>query len=377
MPEVFGTATTFTIRELTGDRRTLTLAGRALPYRPVPFSGSQRAEFTWYPGNPHATVQVLGAAEDPSNFRGQWKNRFLRNVSFGGLPVIPTAIALRDNVALTDVAELAQFVDDIRRKGPLVEVTWRHLKRQGILMQFFQTWGEPVGEDLAWEMNFTWISQGDEASPAVISSRMDLGDVQGSWQIVAAAVTTARANPPFEQPRVFRERADNIVASIGASADEVVGAVSNVVVGATSSQDGVRRLASVMDSVNQQAQALRAEVSNETAESERFNLPAAPGAPPSFSSRLRANIYSRGLYDSAREAQKQANLQRDDFVRKLNPQLIAAFVAREGQNLRDVARAFYGTQDEWGVLLDFNNFQSSRLSAGQVVFVPKQDSVGA
>jgi hypothetical protein len=42
-----------------------------------------------------------------------------------------------------------------------------------------------------------------------------------------------------------------------------------------------------------------------------------------------------------------------------------------------VSTAFYGTPDEWGRLLEFNALTTSKLSSGQVVFVPKLASVQA
>jgi hypothetical protein len=322
-------------------------------------------------------VQVLGAAEDETTLRGQWKNRFLQNVTFDGTSITPDAIALLNRTPLLDVTALATLVDDIRRKGQLCEVSWLHLKRQGILTKFVQTWSEPVGIDLGWEVTFQWISQADEPSPAVLSSGLDLGDVQGSWQIAADALDAARANPPFQQAATFQQTVDSTITSLKDESAEVVGAVANSVNGASTTSDTVRRLASVMSTINGQSQFLRDEVSVGTSESERFALPVsqAAGGTPSFTSRLRANVYSRGLYDAARAEQSQANLQRDDYASKLDPLLIGAFVARDGQNLREVAVVFYGTQEEWGTLLTFNQLTSSRLSAGQVVFVPKLTSV--
>jgi len=70
-------STVFSIRELTGDKRTLDLRTRALPYRPLTFTGTMRAEFTAYPGNPVRTAQVLGASEEDTTVKGYWKDRFI------------------------------------------------------------------------------------------------------------------------------------------------------------------------------------------------------------------------------------------------------------------------------------------------------------
>src|SRR5262245_24990140 len=74
-------ASSFTIEELSTEdvrkNRVVRLIGRALPYRPITFSGTMRHDITWYPGNPEATIQVLGAAEDPTTINGRWSDRWL------------------------------------------------------------------------------------------------------------------------------------------------------------------------------------------------------------------------------------------------------------------------------------------------------------
>ena len=73
MPETVNTASSFSIMELSGDERWVTLIDRALPYRPLSLVTDQKVEVTWYPGNPHATASVLGAREAPTTIRGFWK----------------------------------------------------------------------------------------------------------------------------------------------------------------------------------------------------------------------------------------------------------------------------------------------------------------
>ena len=66
----------FSIRELTGDQRSVILTGRGMPYRPLGFKGKQGLTITWLPGNPIATATVLGPQEDPSDVNGYWKDNF-------------------------------------------------------------------------------------------------------------------------------------------------------------------------------------------------------------------------------------------------------------------------------------------------------------
>src|SRR5262245_12238919 len=141
----------FTVQELSGDGRTLELTSRALPYRPFTLEGEHRVEVTWYPGNPVGTAQVLGAKETTTSINGWWKDRFL-----GDVDVSAPALASVDGTPITSARQLAETVDDIRRKGQLLEVVWNHLARRGFITSFRQTWH--TIKDLEWEIEFTWIA---------------------------------------------------------------------------------------------------------------------------------------------------------------------------------------------------------------------------
>jgi hypothetical protein len=45
-------------------------------------------------------------------------------------------------------------------------------------------------------------------------------------------------------------------------------------------------------------------------------------------------------------------------------------------DLRDVSTQYYGTPDEWIRLMLYNGFNTSRLIAGDVVIVPRLNSLG-
>ena len=63
--------------------------------------------------------------------------------------------------------------------------------------------------------------------------------------------------------------------------------------------------------------------------------------------------------------------QRDVFADQLSGDLLLGrYMARGGQDLRDVAAQFYGDSNEWRRLLSFNLLSSSELSSGQLLLIP-------
>jgi hypothetical protein len=180
MPEtILDTVGSFTIRELTGSKRTLRLTSRALPYRPFELSGSQRHDITWYPGSPIGTLQNLGSKEEETTIRGYWKDRF---IAASANPDNPSTAFAQVSDQLGDqpvslVTDLAALVDDMRRQGQVVQVTWLQQSRRGLLSKFMQRWN--TNEDVEWEITFVWTSQGDEQDQdfSDLSAQADLSDV--------------------------------------------------------------------------------------------------------------------------------------------------------------------------------------------------------
>ena len=185
------TASAFTIQEITGDQREFRFTGRALPYRPFTISGTQRHDLTWYAGSPEGTLQILGAKEEDTSINGWWKDRFLMPIDAMAVDTrieaglaSSTAQAAGQNGELgaqingqpvENVRGLAEAVDDMRRKGQLVEVTWMSIVRRGIIKSFRQTWH--TAQDLEWELQFAWVNQGsDLAELPVVDSSIDTSD---------------------------------------------------------------------------------------------------------------------------------------------------------------------------------------------------------
>jgi len=360
--QVFGTATRFTIRELTGDKRTLSLGARALPYRPFSLSGTQRLETTWYPGNPEATQQVFGAQEDATQIRGMWKDRFIKELAVFGSGF--TAIAEIGGTQVGSVVELAKVVDDIRRKGQTLEVTWNHLVRRGIMGKFTQNWDR--AQDLDWEISFDWQSQGDQPAPAVMA-RMDLSDIKRRWSRISNSLAVAISKPPFGIAPAFAARFFSAADKIQSGIDEVNDAISTVALGALTPPDGARRLVGVATSIQESSEEVIEIVASKTT-GDSYDPDALATA--RFGQVLSATAYFRQTSNVARAARREAARQAAEVARRVNPNIIGSFVARQGQDLRDASTAFYETPDEWRRLLVFNGLTSSELSSGQVIFVP-------
>jgi hypothetical protein len=384
-------ASPFIIRELTGDKREFRFTGRGLPYRPFTLSGTQRHDITWYAGSPEGTIQMLGAQEDETTVNGKWKDRFLRQVEdmspaeqeAAGFTTVARANAgvsapaagqygeagaMIDGSPVNNVRELAEQIDDVRRKGQYVEVSWVNQLRQGIIASFRQSWD--TAQDLEWEIRFVWINQGIQLASIPIQDRsIDLSDsvVQFANQLDVLA-SLQDGSIPID---LRQTSAGQALSTINSSIDKMEQALEQL-------QDTI--IVNTQAFLSPVATAQRAigiltflvEIGEDTANSIDRSLDSAIlNVEGLFGAKLdQRNVLSKQKR-AARRISGIAAIRKEQLEKQVRPELVRAFTSREDQDLRDVALEFYGRADEWRSLLRFNNLSTSRLSANQLIFVPR------
>jgi hypothetical protein len=389
----------FVIKELTGDKRTLTLKTRALPYRPFTLEGSQRNSIDWYPGSPIGTLQVYGAKEEPSTISGEWKDIFLGGQAFGAAPAtvaasksssvsIPVdagdgtvdlieseAISLSERV-LSTARELVSLVDDMRRKGQEIEVTWLDQIRRGIIERFTVRWN--TGHDCAWDITFAWISQGESLTDTKLQDAgNNLGDLPNQLQSQIDAMTAANLGDLGQSGTRFAS-ASEALSAVGANIQEFTDALTDAVIQAgqaiTTPNDAMRRVSGVLDGIKLEAEELinLAEGVADGALLDTGALNRVAVTVLSFGQLLAARGQVREQANAAASIRNLAAREQLKLLNSISSTIISVFQARDNQDLRQVSQTFYGTPDEWRSLMVYNHLLSSGLLAGQVIFVPAQ-----
>lgn len=365
----------FVIRELAGDKRTLKLTGRALPYRPLSLDGTQRNSIEWYPGSPIGTLQVYGAKEEPTTIGGQWKDIFLGEAT-GHTPYaeMEQGDLGVGTFAVTTAQELARLVDEMRRRGVEVEVTWLNQARRGIIDRFSQKWH--TGHDLEWELTFAWVSQAEELSdvPVLDDLSSDITDLASQVQrevdsAFAEAADVANAGSRFAT--IFKT-----LLALGTSIQEYTDELTNAIIELTgdlgSGGDTARRVAGILDGIKLKAE-LVAELVDGTVDSfamDQGGVSAINSVERSWSNILSIRADARKRKDAAVRLRNLAAREQYRLIKTLDSTVIRVFQARDGYDLRQVSQEFYGTPDAWRGLMTYNNLRTGLLAAGQVVFIP-------
>lgn len=364
-------ASAFVIRELSGEGRSVRLVGRALPYRPFSLVGNQRVETTWYPGNPIATATVLGAEEESTSINGWWKDKYL-GVAVGLEGGNVTSPGANQTVPFTVSGErvqtarrAAEVVDSIRRQGQPVEVTWDVQARRGHLTKFEQSWHN--AHDLEWKIEFTWTGFVEQQGTPTFNQETSVSETADTLERTNSQLADASV-PTVPLANGFGAALAGRLASLTSSVADAQGAVTNLTLGALTPFDAARRTVAVANGVVEQADALLALLG---AQPPRTLLAIAAPAAATFGQIVASEVYVRRMQTLARRMRREATIRRQVLLAGIQAELLAAYSAREGEDLRDVSRLFYNTPFEWRRLMAFNELTSAALAAGQLVLVPR------
>lgn len=328
------------------------LGGRSGPFRPLKIGGKMRVQTTFYPGNPVATQQPIGATEDPTTITGEWNDRFLG-----------------DGAAF----QLMEQVDQIRKSGLSVEVSWggsiggttdapqlgdNVIVRVGIISSTAFTIQRV--QDVEWEIVFDWRSSGQASTPMVASTsqlnpREGFADVNAELD-AAIALWEATMNGPQLAVGLPQQALDAINQAFDRTAT-VVDAIeqasatitSAVVIPAAAAQQLIGACASGIEAMTTAAQTvlglnrLLIEVRDSATDTLRL-------ADQLFDVLNQTDVASGACVDA--KAGIEINIEAD---------VIAQVRAPAGTDLRDLALQFYGDADGWWAIANANGIDGSAV----------------
>lgn len=352
-----------TLYELAGPAR-LELYFRALPYRPLRIGGRQRAEFTWYPGSAAAVVQMLGPEEEPITMNGFWKDRFI-----GAITGTQQGQALFNGEPVYSAVELVAIVDSLRRSGKKFRLQWDKLVRFGHITSFVQTWHTP--HDCEWELEFSVTAQ-EEAADAVVKAD-PVSVVEASYTLQAQAQDLPTENPLVAASNRLRAATFAVQTAINNTVGQVAGTATSLASAVLSPFAAGRALASTLAQSVISVSATGNTISNQ-AIAEFFAFTGGQNNAP-IGQQAAGYSYQNQWRTATNAFRRSSAFLRYETERQMQAELIASFTAEQEMDFRDVSIMFYGTQDGWRDLMLRNGYPTSRLAAGDLVWVPARASI--
>lgn len=388
----------FTIKELGGRNRTITLVGRALPYRPLSLDGEQRVKISTPAGNPEGFGTVMGPTYGETQIDGFWKDKYIGTggTDENGITLSqPRSASSHATTATTgtqvgSVQDAFQLFESVRDEGQLLEVTWGWVIRRGYLKKFS---GKIHNiHDAEWSATFAWTSR------ALPMASVEFGQFAGRMDTARGLRGLLdRLSRIVDVPQsMMREYMDEYRRTVAQIADALVGVeeAATGLIETTSPSGEASRIQSLLGSAATGAfniyDTMEARGWAGVFENPQRVLPFADAILPSRGGDvwetyyqqllesidpvaiLEAQLYVRETITDARRMRDEAEARRRAL--EAGPgYTMGTYRARDGEDLRDVSLLYYGTPNQWRSLMIYNGLTTTELYAGQYVTIPRLD----
>lgn len=334
---------------------TLFLLGNLMPFQPFEWSGEQRLVKEYYPGNPEASVQVMGAKEGPLPIKGRFKDKKYdaKQIQYG--------TAYQYNLA----------INEIRKRGNLIKfgmngdagswVRWGFLERGSFKMNklswidydiefFVVSETQPINN---------YFSADEKQAPSAVNQNMI--NAASNFQANYSAV-------PKSMPQSIAGAINNLISAIATPINLVTNFVGTVISTAQSIEDSANRALGLIKNARAQLSVFRRQIDNLT---HGFNSLSTQGNPAGQTRDTYSNIqYIVETNAATRQlslylAQMQAQF---EAISQTIP--IARYKVQVGDTLQNISIRFYGISDHWSDIYDHNQLQSTALTPGAILEIP-------
>lgn len=357
-----GDASSLTIRELSGERRSIVLSGRGLPFRPFELGKEQRVELTWLPGIGEATATVMGPKQPPLQMQGKWADKYLTDANFD--PMRTDYPIMLNGVLVATVDEACKLFDSLTESGQMVELTWFTQRRTGIISKFTPRWH--TVHDVEWSLNIEVIGTGDPLGVPVFAAVTSIGDVGKQLKNGLAGITSLSLNLPLDLG-VGRAIADftNGIQDLILDVENTLQSFTN---GILRPVFAIRGLISTIRSIEDECNLMRDFMIGRVTQA----FSAIDPADQTATDAIEAEAFRREFLAETAALRAQAIAYRNSLAKDIGQtDLAALYYARQGDTLQSISTTYYGSPFEWRRILLYNDLDSTELKPGMMILVPK------
>lgn len=330
------------------------LVGAASPLRPLKMGGTMRVKTSFYPGNPRASQQPIGATEKPTTVTGEWND-----VQLGSDGAAFALMRLIDDVRLSGLSVEVSWVGGLSGDASAPELTGDPIVRVGLITSTDFTIQRV--QDVQWEVEFTWRSRGDTATPMIASTaqlnpREGFANVNAELEAAIALWRATRQGPQVKDiglAQVIDDAMDAIFDRIetvtGVIEDAASTVTSAVVIPASTAQQLIGACAEGVDA---------AQAGVDTILSINRVLLEVKDDAIDLLEQVDQLSDSILQLDAAGEACVDAG---NGIGANVEPDVIAEVTAPAGTDLRDLAIRYYGDPDLYWLIANYNGIDGSAV----------------
>jgi hypothetical protein len=348
------------------------LRDRAMPFEEAAFPVEQRTKKTLYPGNPIASLQILGADNLPSELEGEWNHRFLPG----------SVVVNSDPTTIESPAQLCFLFDQIVRAGRTLKVQWLHYVRVGVLKKFEPIWLRSA--DCKWRMSFEWVAA-DDAVPVAkelggggfgISDLMSILNTAEDLMTLGPMIARSLAATLVSGIKSIREKVSKLIQVLGAVEALVNlpaalwGAIKSAVKSICDEcREMMRRLSGPR--LSSRGTSGNPEIVGAASSAIVQDPVSVSGIAQSGASQAVAfDAWARTMARVLSDVRHQAILIGLALEVRVRPEAAKTLTVREGETAWSVAAREYGSAEYANYLIEINHLQGARLVPGTTLRIP-------
>lgn len=368
-----------------------TAANRNIPVQPWSFGGEQRTARFDYPGTDVPTQHVLGPKYSDFSLSGSWNDKYnpLATPQFTGGIFADGTLQNQSDVRGYAKQTMRDF-EAMCRRGNIVRISFQGIEIEGIIT----SWSFDYRRE--WDIGYTFTVSpngrpgGDEITNSqkrkpVYDSLSALLDAQNAIDNFKnlSPNSAKTANGKSVRSIMAGSASDDIATSLDAlsvSGDELSSVVTQRAQGKTlTAGQAIPSVPSVDTALDPRLALAKAVSVSTSIIGTAYNVVNVTGQfrhdtqtmINSAMDVLEFETWTRNLRSQARITIFQTGRTRRNYERQVDSDALAIYRPFEGESLYSISQRFYGTPHNWRLIMQRNNLETSILTAGQLLIIPR------
>ncbi|GAG32678.1 unnamed protein product, partial [marine sediment metagenome] len=219
-------------------------------------------------------------------------------------------------------------------------------------------------EDVAWTCSFVWSQVGDRPVPLIVAP-------EDPTDRLDAALAELQADVSRRPLSILPLVSNPVTAYMDVLMTEVVGLIKRVAAIVNTPEvliEDFQGIAASTEAVLLRCNGIRQTLGDENVED--------LVATDDVYDRLAVETWRGATGGSLQELMAEAVEARESVRQRVASDYLDVVVIKDNQTLRDLAREYYGSADDWTVIADANGLTNSDPPVGTVVFIPRRPGGG-
>ncbi len=332
----------------------IALVGNMMPMQPFDWSGEQRMMKEYYPGNPEAAVQILGAKEGAVVIKGRLKDKRYKTSEYYGVSY-----------------QMTLALDAMRKRGNLLKFGMNGIAGDWIRYGFIEKVDFKMNKQswIDYEIELFVVSQTRPKNNYFSAPEKNSpSSVNGSLINAAAAFQLAYSSVPASMPQSIAGLINNLVGDIATNVNLVTNFVGNVISTAQSVADSANRALGLIKNARANISRLGRQIDTVAHSFDGFSSQGNSAGKVrdtykniAFIAETIAGALNLATYLRQMQAQFES-------IARTVPK--ARYKVQNTDTLQNISIKFYGDLSHWSDIYDHNQLTSSVLVAGRILEIP-------